>query len=290
MCRLFGYKGESPTKLSFFLVDASNALQKQSILDSRNISNSQGWGIGFYQNNRAFIQKRASSASFDFNFKFLTDFIETSTMIAHIRDATIGEISDHNAHPFIYNNWIFAHNGTIGGFDLIRPTILQKIGAELAFEIMGSTDSEYMFYLFISKLKKKFNDLDSPEIETVDVKNALQETVREINTLGANVGITIPNKINTIVTNGKIMAATRFGHSLYYALKTKQPSKDIKLYKDTTNLSIKFNAGSNGFAKEKNDSVIIASEILNTEDNWFEVPEQSVLTIDSKLRTSISSL
>src|SRR3989339_1950073 len=126
MCRLFGYKGESPTKLSFFLVDASNALQKQSILDSRNISNSQGWGIGFYQNNRAFIQKRASSASFDFNFKFLTDFIETSTMIAHIRDATIGEISDHNAHPFIYNNWIFAHNGTIGGFDLIRPTILQK--------------------------------------------------------------------------------------------------------------------------------------------------------------------
>ncbi|MGD9580323.1 MAG: class II glutamine amidotransferase, partial [Vampirovibrionia bacterium] len=156
--------------------------------------------------------------------------------------------------------------------------------------IMGSTDSEYMFYLFISNLRQKFEDINDPAIETVDVKNALVKTLNEINTLSTNVGITIPSKINTIATNGKIMAATRFGHSLYYALKTKEPTKDIKLYKDTTNLSIKFNNMNNGFIKEKNDSVIIASEILNAEDRWFEVPEQSVLTIDSKLRTSISAL
>ena len=288
MCRLFGYKGNSPTKLSFFLVDASNALLKQSILDSRNISNSQGWGIGFYQNNKAYIQKRASSASFDFNFKFLTDFIETDTMIAHIRDATVGEISDHNAHPFIYYNWIFAHNGNIENFELLRPLILQKLGPELAFEIMGSTDSEYMFYLFISHLRKEVEDITSPDIETVTVRDALTKTIREINTMGADVGIIQPNKINVIVSNGKIMAATRFGHSLFYATRHKQSSQEVKLYKDTTNLNIRFNTPANNY--NKNESVIIASEELASDDEWLEMPEQSIITVDSRLRTSISSL
>lgn len=290
MCRLFGYKGIHPSKLSFFLVDATNALLKQSILDSRNISNSQGWGIGFYQNKRAYIQKRASSASFDFNFKFLTDFIETDTMIAHIRDATVGEISDHNAHPFIYYNWIFAHNGNIEGFDLIRPLILQKIGPELAFEIMGSTDSEYMFFLFISNLQKRIDDITSNEIETVVIRDTLIETINQINSLCAGVGTIKPNKINVIVTNGKIMASSRFGHSLYYTTNTKSLPQDVKLYKDSTNLSIRFNHTGNSFTKMKNESVIIASEELDTEDFWREVPEQSILTVDSKLRTSVTSI
>ena len=290
MCRLFGYKGNVPTKLSVFLVDGTNALVKQSILDSRNLSNSQGWGIGFYQNNRAFIQKRASSAAFDFNFKFLTDFIETDTMIAHIRDATVGEISDHNAHPFIYYNWIMAHNGHIEGFELIRTLILQMIGPELAFEIMGSTDSEYMFYMFISNLQKKVDDITSTNIETVLVRDALIETINQINSLCSDVGITEPNKINLIISNGKIMVASRYGHSLFYATKTKSLPADVKLYNDNTNLNIRFNYQDNSYTKGKNDSVIVASEELHTDDYWYEVPEQCVLTIDSKLRTSLTSI
>ncbi|MEW5822534.1 MAG: class II glutamine amidotransferase, partial [Cyanobacteriota bacterium] len=260
MCRLFGYKGISPTKLSFFLVDATNALAKQSILDSRNISNSQGWGIGFYQNHKAFIQKRASSASFDFNFKFLTEFIETDTMVAHIRDATVGEISDHNAHPFLYYNWIFAHNGHVSNFDLIRPLILQKIGPELAFEILGSTDSEYMFFLFISILRKEVSDITSSDIETAIVRDALSKTIQQINSLCADVGTTEPNKINLIVTNGNVMVASRYGHSLYYAAKKKMITHDVKLFNESTNLSIRFNNPNNSLTKGKNESVVIASE------------------------------
>lgn len=290
MCRLFGYKGHLPTKLSFFLVDASNALVKQSILDARNISNSQGWGIGFYHNGRAFIQKRASSASFDFNFKFLTDFIETNTMVAHIRDATVGEISDHNTHPFLYNNWIFAHNGTIQGFELMRPIILQKIGPELAFEIMGTTDSEYLFYLFIANLKKKVPDVTSIDIDTLVIRDTFIETIREINNLGANIGIIKPHKLNAVITNGKIMTASRYGNSLFYTTRTKAMNEDVKLYKDDTNLKIRFNSCIDNYCRIDNDSVIIASEQLNKEDNWYEVPEQSVLIVDEKFRISLANL
>lgn len=290
MCRLFGFKGHSPTKLSFFLCEAENALLKQSILDSRNISNSQGWGIGFYQNQKAYIQKRASSASFDFNFKFLTDFIETDTMIAHIRDATVGEVSDHNAHPFLYHNWVFAHNGHIDSFELLRPQILQKIGPELAFEIMGSTDSEYVFYLFISKLRKKVTDVTDRNIETVTIKDTLAETIRELNNLGANVDIKKPHKMNFIVSNGKIMAASRYGHSLYYTTNSEITKQDVSLYKDNTNLKIRFSDSTESFQKNRHESIIIASEIVSKDDKWCEVPEQCILSVDSKLRLSLSSI
>lgn len=290
MCRLFGYKGSLPTKLSFFLADASNSLVKQSILDARNISNSHGWGIGFYQKHKAYIQKRASSASFDFNFKFLIDFIETETMIAHIRDATVGDISDHNAHPFLYGKWLWAHNGTIEGFELLRPVILQQIGPELAFEIMGTTDSEYGFYLFLANLKKKVDDVNSPDIDIITIRDTFTETLHQINTLGSNVGITKPHKLNIIVSNGKIMAASRYGNSLYYATKDQNKNEDIRLYKDETNLKISLSFNQDTISKIKNDSVMIASEQINKEDRWREVPEQCVLTVDEKLRVSLSSL
>lgn len=290
MCRLFGFKGSLPTKLSFFLVDASNSLVKQSVLDSRKISNSQGWGIGFYQNSRAYIQKRASSASFDFNFKFLTDFITTDTMIAHVREATVGEISDHNAHPFLYNNWLWAHNGTISGFELLRPTILQKLGPELAFDIKGTTDSEYFFYLFLANLKAKEVDLSSEYIDPMIIRSTFIDTIREINTLGVNVGIDKPHKLNVIVTNGKVMLASRFGNSLYYAVRSHELQGDIKLYKDNTNLKLRFDSQGISHSKIKNESVMIASEPINQEDKWLEMPEQSVILIDENIGISISSL
>ena len=290
MCRLFGFKGNIPTKLSFFLVDASNSLIKQSVLDSRKVSNSQGWGIGFYQNNRAYIQKRASSASFDFNFKFLTDFINTDTMIAHVREATIGEISDHNAHPFLYNNWIWAHNGTISGFELLRSVILQKLGPELAFDIKGTTDSEYFFYLFLANLKEHVPDVNLDKIDPIIIKDSFINTIREINKLSTNIGADVPSKLNVIMTNGSIMLASRYGNSLFYAVRSKALHNDVELYKDNTNLKIRFDSQDNHYSNKKKDSVMIASEPINQEDRWFEMPEQSVLLVDENLGISISSL
>lgn len=290
MCRLFGFKGKTPTKLSFFLVDAPNSLAKQSVMDSRNISNSQGWGVGFYQNSKAFIQKRSNSAYFDFNFKFLTDFVETDTMIAHIREATVGEISDHNAHPFVFNNWIFAHNGTIQGFELLRSHILKQIGIDFAFEIMGTTDSECLFYLFLSNLSKKDVDLQSLDIDPLIIRDTLLETLRQVNNLGANFGVETPNKLNVLITNGNSMIASRYGNSLFYSVRDRSINKDVMLYNDEMNLNIRFNNCNNNLCLIEHESVIVASEELNIEDKWTEVPEQSVLTIDDNLNVSFTSL
>lgn len=290
MCRLFGFKGTNPTKLSFLLVDAPNSLARQSALDSRNITNSHGWGIGFYQEHQAHLQKSVKSAFADRNFKFLTNFIEADTMIAHVRDATVGEISDINCHPFRYKNWIMAHNGTIESFQLLKHHILKKIGPELTQHIQGTTDSECFFFLFISNLSKMVNDITSPDIDVTVVKVALISTLLQINKLAEEFDIKTPSKLNTVVTNGHVMAASRHGHTLYFTFKNKGFNEDFKLYKDDVNLKLSFDNLESNIGESYNESVMVASEVLNIRDNWFEVPENTILGVTEDLRVSFYSI
>lgn len=284
MCRLFGYRGKVPTKLSFFLVDSSNSLAKQSVLDSRNICNNQGWGVGFYQYGKAFIQKRASCAYFDFNYKMLTDYVETDTMIAHVRDATVGDISDHNAHPFMYDNWICAHNGTIAGFEILKPTIYSWITPELIHEIKGTTDSETLFYLYLSNLQKKNVDLNSKNISKDLIVDTLLETFKNLITLAKENNIEEPHKLNIVITNGVYMLGSCFGNSLCFAERKIPLKHHIKLFKDHVNLHLKIECPAD------NESVIIASERLDTEDKWIDLKDGTILFVDKNRDVSFFEL
>ena len=46
--------------------------------------------------------------------------LKSRNIIAHVRKATIGEVSLENAHPFIRElwgrQWVFAHNGDLKGY------------------------------------------------------------------------------------------------------------------------------------------------------------------------------
>lgn len=277
MCRLFGYRGQHPTQLSFFLVNASNSLVKQSIIDSRNISNHDGWGIGFYQYSKAYIQKRASAAFNDFNFKQLTEFIQTDTMIAHIREATIGQINDFNTHPFVFQNWIGAHNGTIDAFSQLKPVILKEIGHELALDIKGTTDSEVLFHLFLARLMKKVDNINAPDLDIRIVQDVLIDTLTHLIDLRKTVDSEKPHKLNFLVTNGRLMLASCYGNSLYYAIRKKRIDHNLQLYKNDFKLNLNFKGPA------KNESVIIASEELETEDEWIKINDGCVIGVDGKL-------
>ena len=55
----------------------------------------------------------------------------------------------NNSHPFLYNNTLWAHNGSID----IKNKDIDKY--KLNIEINGTTDSEYMHKFFINNLIKK---------------------------------------------------------------------------------------------------------------------------------------
>lgn len=55
---------------------------------------------------------------------------ETRLIMAHFRDATVGKVTEENAHPFDTGRYIGAHNGTMGGGE---------------FWEKGKTDSQNLF-------------------------------------------------------------------------------------------------------------------------------------------------
>lgn len=52
----------------------------------------------------------------------------SKAIFAHVRMATPGGvISDANAHPFIFSNLLFMHNGALAHFEDYRATLLKRL-------------------------------------------------------------------------------------------------------------------------------------------------------------------
>jgi predicted glutamine amidotransferase len=71
--------------------------------------------------------------------------------LLHLRWATQGlPVSENNAHPFVYKDYTFIHNGSIK-----PPSSLDLyIDADLASLISGDTDSERYFYFLLTMIKR----------------------------------------------------------------------------------------------------------------------------------------
>ena len=102
--------------------------------------NPHGWGIGYFENGNAIIEKAPEKAKKSQTFLSVIEKAKSSVVIAHVRYATKGDSCVENCHPFkgkLFNrDWIFAHNGTI-------MNIAHHIRSK------GETDSEQVFHLLL---------------------------------------------------------------------------------------------------------------------------------------------
>ena len=88
----------------------------------------------------------------------LNEVVVHDLVVGHIRKKTgHTEASYENTHPFTHKNQLFVHNGYLDGFDDIKNSILQYISPEYRMSIRGETDTEHMFYLFLT-LKQKIEE------------------------------------------------------------------------------------------------------------------------------------
>ncbi len=143
MCRLFGFRSTEHLSTHHTLRFAENALAKQST------KHPDGWGIGYYLDDQPHVCKRAAAAFQDFEYARISDVVSSPTVIEHVRKATVGELSEHNSHPFRFKRWLGAHNGHIEAFPQVRGLLLDELPPPLVAQILGTTDSEHLFYLFL---------------------------------------------------------------------------------------------------------------------------------------------
>ncbi len=210
MCRLFGQHAHPGLDHTAPLITAENALRFQSH------KHPHGWGIGWYSGGRPVLRRGVLPAHADEAFVHAATAARSTVVLAHVRDASIGAITAENTHPFQHGRWLFAHNGTVARYKkvhAVREAILAEIDPDLRGAVHGETDSERCFLVFLSRLRARA-PLEGPTL--TQVRRALAETTDAVVRI-ADPHAEGPTTFNLLVSDGRLLAATRHGKTLHLA-------------------------------------------------------------------------
>ncbi len=272
MCRLYGFRANEPTKVECSLVHAQNALLLQSRKDSLGRSHADGWGLASFHDSEITLEKRDAAAFEDLHFGSAAERIYGTTVVAHVRRATVGGPSARNTHPFRYRRWVFAHNGTVADFDNVGPRLASETEPRLEQRREGTTDSEQAFLWLLSRLDRSGADIDG-DSAAVDVWKVAGVTAEAVRLLGGE-----RSKLNFLLTNGSVLVATRYHNSLY--LLERDGVRDCEI------------CGIPHVHHDRETSyraVVVASEPI-TQEAWREVPDEHVVSVDSSLGVEVKPL
>lgn len=277
MCRLFGFRSVITSQVHRSLISADNALMRQSE------EHPDGWGVAYYVEGFPHVVKSVSSAVSDSLFRRVSGVVSSETVLAHLRKATVGELSIINSHPFQYGNWIFGHNGQIPNFEQYREQMLQKVSPVYRRFILGDTDSEVLFYLLISNMARYF-DVDRKGADIDDVIDATRATVDEVRDIVGRDCYDADQEdeddeffLSFVLTNGHMMLAHQGGKQLYYSTyKTMCPERG-----ECPSFSQACEAATeSGFVNH----FIVSSEPLHGENVWLQMQPGEVAAVDWRMR------
>jgi predicted glutamine amidotransferase len=240
MCRLFAVRAERPVRVR----RAFEALKKQAL------EHKDGWGIARFDSHPPHLEVNVTPAHQCARFHQLGEELATQSLITHIRLASVGSVTERNAHPFYARGWAFMHNGTVARFKEHRARIEQHIAPHHLAQIQGETDSETCFALFRTVL----DTVPDPGLD--DIQRALARVMTTVASVTDTAGAETRSAMNFLVTDGRRMAATRRGRTLFVA---SEPGARF-----------------------------IASERLWDDDGWEEIPEDGVVGIDERLEVKRS--
>jgi gamma-glutamyl hercynylcysteine S-oxide hydrolase len=249
MCRHVAYVGpELPLQDLLFLPPHSLARQASAPEELRYARlNADGFGFGWYgEDDSAVVYRRADPIWQDPNLADLARNLFADLWLAAVRSATPGFGGDVvNAQPFANGDLLYSHNGMIDGFrPEIRREIQNIIEPEVEAEILGTTDSEYLFALIRQYL------LDDPDLS---LEGALIEAFSVIESwLGSRRAL-----LNVILTDGERLVASR--HAI-----------------NDTSPSLYYTSDDDNFPE---GAVVIASEPLTERERWRSIPEGHILVV-----------
>ena len=269
MCRLFGFRSVIPSQVHRSLVAADNALGKQSE------RHPDGWGVAYYVDGAPHVTRSAAGALDDALFRRVSGIVSSETVVAHVRTATQGPMTVLNSHPFQYGRWVMAHNGDIPRFPEVRERLEAAIAPRLRRFILGDTDSERVFFLFLTELSK-YGELGG-RLGLEEVTRALRETVGQVRGLADPEGELGRSLLTLLITNGQVMVAHQGGKELYYSTwKRRCADRDV-----CPSLSAVCEAPS---VSGSVNHMLIASEPLQGENVWEPLAEGDIIGVDWRMR------
>jgi len=279
MCRLYGLQATHPTKPACELLDAQNAIIQQSRKDSRGLSNPHGWGMGQVVNGSTscFRQVKPASESSDYRKQALQ--MEGTTVLAHVRRATVGQPDHANTHPFRHRSALLIHNGHVPAFEEVRPRLLDRLDEDRRRIVRGDTDSENIFALLLQlreetpeaplhEVTRKAVKLVQGWVEDASDAATTEPTDASFDDLGHD-ELTDILGLNLLWTDGNTLGGSRLNRTLWALQRD-----------DVHTCSICDSDHTHPPDDESYRSTTLASERLTGED-WQPVPNGSAFHVDA---------
>lgn len=259
MCRWMAYSG-SPVLADDLLFRPEHSIIDQSLHARLGgvTTNGDGFGIGWYPEgggSAPAVFKGTHPAWNDQNLREVASQIRTPLLFAHVRASSGTPVQRSNCHPFRYGQWLWMHNGSLAGFEVVKRELLAAVDDSLYPQIEGSTDTETLFFLALT-----FGLTDDPA-------GAVARAVGFVEEVGRKHGVEYPVHMTAATSDGESIWVFRYSSenatsSLFYSTDVSQLRQ---LYPELPVLD-----------ELGNDTRFIVSEPLRALPGaWNEVPEGS---------------
>lgn len=235
MCRHLAYVGP-PASLRSVLIDPPHGLYRQAWAPRRQrygTVNADGFGVGWYSPDdpAPARYRRAVPIWADESFADVARVTSASAMLAAVRSATPGtEQGVAAAAPFASGRWLFSHNGVLAGWPGSAARLAATLPAEALLGLEARVDSALLWALVRHRLERGL----APG-------HALADTAGAVRAAG------LSGRLNFLLTDGQVIAATAAGDTLFYRCCP-------------------------------GPAVVVASEPGDDEPGWTEVPDGSLVT------------
>jgi glutamine amidotransferase len=253
MCRMVAYLGGPEVTLSSLVLEPEHSLLVQGYAPKEMMSgvvNADGFGVGWYvpwSGDEPAVYRSDGPLWSDQSFAGIALRIRARTILAAVRSATPGlPVEESGTPPFASGPYMFVHNGAIEDF---RRTAMRPLRDSLSDEsyagLLGTTDSETIFAVLLDCLRGSCGDL----------ARALVVSVRHLTGVCAKLGVRAT--LNLAVTDGEGMTFSRYS--------TEGPSNSLYYVED---------------GEAFPGAVVVASERLDGDAGWREVPDRHMLLVD----------
>ncbi len=258
MCRLFGlHAGREPANATFWLLDAPVSLAEQSR------RNPDGFGLGTFEPDGTVDVDKAPLAAYVAELYAREAREECSTtFIAHVRYASVGELTLENTHPFVLDGRIFGHNGIVGDLERVEAEL-----GDLRDELRGTTDSERLFAL----VTRRIRDHDG------DVRAGVTDAVRW---LAEHVEL---YSLNFVMTTPEELWALRYpeGNELW-VLHHQPDHSPLNEHGSHGEINVQMEAAG------ERPVVVVASETMDDDPRWRELHSGELLRVGPDLDVSVT--
>jgi glutamine amidotransferase len=282
MCRLLAYRGK-PIILDQLVYQPRNSLVHQSY-DAKELEeplNGDGFGVGWYMPDidpKPAVFVSTSPAWSNRNLRNIAPKIVAPCIFAHVRAASVGDISEANCHPFQFEQYLCMHNGSIGGFDQIKRHMRRDLSDRVYNWLRGQTDSEHFFAVFLERILKK------KSVKAAQMVEAMRETIEYIEALKKKFKVKETSYLNVVITNGTCIVGSR-----YISSNKEDP------------LSLYYSEGSNYVCEdgvcrmveataEEHAVLIVSEKLTEIRSDWRKVPGNNMVVVHENLRVSIEKI